>query len=369
MKKPYFIPLNRKTIQLFDEGVPAASPAPEVTPSTPPVTPEPATNPEPPAVAEGVSREDFNVAPFLRKFKQEPNEPPKTASSPEEKPPEGIPEVKTDEKPPEPPPETPPEQKLPESTVIKLPDGREVTPEQIVEWEKGNMMQSDYTVKTQKLAEERRQLQAELDGFKTYAEQANQALALWQAIERDPIGTLVQLQAHYANQGVLEPKDPEVLAREDRLRQLDNEIGTREQQSKQKAEQDAYNWLNNQFDTLSKQHSDFDADKVAQFMLDNNIHDPEKAYKVMTHDDKMSGSQKQINDLQAQMDALKAETETKLKAAKDEAVAEYIKVKMTNNTPPPVGANSGTGSPPVQINRPKTMLDAKRAAIARLAGG
>lgn len=304
-----------------------------------------------------VGREDFAKAPFLRKSQASREQEPSEKKTDEEtldtpvkaEPVEGEKETEapTEESP----------------AVFKLPDGREVTPEQIAEWEKGFMMQKDYTIKTQKLAEERRQLQKEAENAKAYREQADKALELWQAFERDPIGTINQLQQYYESNGIVEPKDAEVLAREDRIRQLETEIRIREQQAREQAEQQAHEWLVAQLDALSQKHGDaFDGEKVMRFMLDNNILDPEKAFKVMTHDDSVAS-------LQQQMDALKAEMDAKLKAAKDEAIAEYVKQKTAKGEAPlPVGASSGGGSPIIQINQPKSFQDARRAALARLSG-
>jgi len=318
----------------------------------------PVASPEPGAgETPFIQREDFANAPFLRK--QQVNREQETG---EKKIDEGTLDtpVKTEPAEGEKSLETP----LGEvPTAFKLADGREVTPEQIAEWEKGYMMQADYSRKTQKLAEERRQLQKETENAKDYREQADKALGLWQSFERDPIGTINQLQQYYENNGIVEPKDTEVLAREDRIRQLETEINTREQQSREQAEQQAHNWLVTQLGTLSQKHGEaFNGEKVMQFMLDNNILDPEKAYKVMTHDDSVAS-------LQKQMDALKTEMDTKLKAAKGEAIAEYVKTKTAKSEAPlPVGASSGGGSPIIQINQPKSFQDARKSALARLSG-
>ena len=88
--------------------------------------------------------------------------------------------------------------------VVTLPDGRELTAEQVLEMEKGTMMQSDYTKKTQALAEERRL-------FEQQKQENERAFQIMRDIERDPIGTLQKLQEEYEAKGVYEPKDPEQL--------------------------------------------------------------------------------------------------------------------------------------------------------------
>lgn len=351
------IPMN---LQLFAEP---AEPAAEPIAPAEPAGAEPAPSPTPSPAPDSLVREDFLQAPMLRQSKKELVEEPKPPVIPEAVPPEGTPKLETEPKE----PEAKPEDKLPETTV-KLPDGKEATLEQIAEWEKGYMMQADYTKKTQQLAEEKRQFQTELDGLKSTTEQAQPALELWQAFERDPIKTLEELQAHFASQGIFEAKDPNVLAAEDQLRAINQQIQTQQQQATQQTEQQAYNWLTSQLDTLSQQHADFDRDTVTQYMMDNNVLDPDKAYKLMTHDSTVESSQKQMADLQAQIDAIKADTDAKVKAAKEESVKEYIKTKMVaNNAPLPVGG-SGGGTPPVQINRPIAWQDARKAALSRMAG-
>lgn len=52
------------------------------------------------------------------------------------------------------------EQEVSDSELIVDLNGREITVEQIKEWENGNLRQSDYTQKTQKLNEERREFEA-----------------------------------------------------------------------------------------------------------------------------------------------------------------------------------------------------------------
>jgi len=49
-------------------------------------------------------------------------------------------------------------------SYIELDDGREITIKQIKEWEQGNLRHSDYTKKTQNLADERRAFEQDRDG-------------------------------------------------------------------------------------------------------------------------------------------------------------------------------------------------------------
>jgi len=251
---------------------------------------------------------------------------------------------------------TNPDEPIP--TVYKLPDGRELTFEQISELEKGSMMQKDYTQKTQTLAEERRVFQQEVEQFKPYKEQAEKALQLSAAFERDPIGTLRKLEEFYENKGIYEPKTPEELALEDKQR----EIAAKEQEVKQKGQsleqQEQTAKFNQYMDGLAAkyQKDGFDKQKVAEYMMKNSIYDAEAAWKAMNHDPKVESLQKQIDELNE-----------KLKSAKTDGVTEYVKTKIDkSSSPPPLGVSGSSGAPPVQINKPATLRDAKLSALARL---
>ena len=237
--------------------------------------------------------------------------------------------------------------------IFKLPDGREYTPEKIDEMEKGYMMQKNYTVKTQALAEERRAFEAEKGKFNPQVTQ--NAVTLWQQMEVDPIGTIDKLREHYENQGIFEPKNEEQLKFETEKRQLEFEKQTLQQEKQQRAQQEHYQRIESQLTSLAEKHGkDFNREQTLSFMAENNIFDAEKAFKALHHDTLAESLQKQITELN-----------DKLKTVKKEAVNEYVKEKTTKKaTPPPVGA-SNSGSPPVQINPPKTLEDAKKAALAR----
>lgn len=282
---------------------------------------------------------------FLRDFQerhlqtQEPGEEPETPAAVETKP--AKPEPGTI--PAQPPgPESAPQ-------VFTLPDGRNLTAEQVLELEKGAMMQADYTRKTQALAEERRLLEQQ-------RQENERAFQILHNIERDPIGTLQKLQEEYEAKGFYEPLDPETLALEDKKRELDykeQQILQKEQEMQQQA---VYRDLDNRMAALGQQYGkEFDRQKVIQFMIDEKIYSPEVAYDAVRAKQLEITSQKQIDELKAQ-----------LKEAKKEAVNEYLKVRTTKKPASlPLGAGSTTGSPPVQVRHPRTLDDAKRSAMAR----
>ncbi len=240
-----------------------------------------------------------------------------------------------------------------EAVKFKLADDEEVTLDEIREWQKGNMLQSDYTKKTQALAEDRRQFEAERGKYDN--ERVDSALTLLQNIELDPIGALDKLREHFENQGIYDAKDEETLKLEMEKRQIAEEKRQLEAEKKQRLQEEADQKLENQLTKLAETYGkEFDREKTIQFMKDNEIFDAEKAFKAMAHDTVIADYEKKLK-----------EKDEQLKTAKTTGVNEYVKEKTTKKPAPlPVGA-SATGSPPVQINPPKTFADARKAAMAR----
>ena len=233
--------------------------------------------------------------------------------------------------------------------VFILPDGRELTVEQVLELEKGAMMQADYTRKTQALAEERRILEL-------HRQENERAFQLLRNIERDPIGALQKLQEEYEAKGVYEPKNPETLAVEDRVRELEFKERELEAKKQEIEQQVVFRDLDNRMANLEREYGrEFDRRTVAQFMIDEKIYSPEIAYDAIRAREIETASKKQIEELKAQ-----------LENAKKEAVNEYIKTRITKKPASlPIGAGNTTGSPPVLVKSPRTLDDAKRAALAR----
>lgn len=290
-------------------------------------------------------REDVRkMSSFLRDFQRqaEPDTSQQEPGAEPDNPTEGEPKPQeTEPEPSQKPEETP--------QVIKLPDGREFTPEQILEMEKGHMMQSDYTKKTQALAEERKQL----DEQRTAIEKA---IKFQQDYERDPIGTAIKLQEEAEKNGIFEPKDPETLALEDRQRELQMKEADLQRKEAEMQQQTVFKDLESRVLALESKHGkDFNRQEVIQFMIDQKIFSPEIAWDAIRAGQVEAKSQKEIDELKA-----------RLKKAEEEAVNKYIKSKtVKKDAPLPVGAGGSTGSPPVQVNRPRTLEDAKKAALAR----
>ena len=294
----------------------------------------------PAAPVEELERQDlFKHSSF---YKQAP-EPAPAADNPTEEPAVKEPEAVSQE-------ETPPA----EPPKFKLSDDEEVTAEQILEWKKGYMMQSNYTQKTQALAEERRQFEKERAGIDP--ETGKMAMNLWKQMELDPIGTIDRLREHYEAQGIFEAKDQATLQLEQQKLQLEAEKRQFEQRRQQQLQQEEFSKLETQLSSLEKTYGkDFDRQATVQFMIDNKMFDAEKAFKALHHDTAVERMQKQLEEMKKQM-----------KTVKSEAVNEYVQTKTTKKaSPPPVGA-SISGSPPVQFNAPKTFEDAKKAALARM---
>lgn len=227
---------------------------------------------------------------------------------------------------------------------VKLPDGTEVPFEELT---KGYMMQADYTKKTQALSVERQRLQAEQEAYKSQKEQADKALGLWTAIERDPIGTLNQLYAHYDEQGIQEPRDPMELEMEDKRRELaarEQLLASKQQQTEQ---EETLRQIGSRMEALAAKYKGFEIDKVIAYAIENNIPDPEKAFKAMDYENRIA----------------------ELEQAKKTSVTEYVKSKTAKaGEVPPLGTSIMGGAPPVQINSPMGWRSAKLAAIARLTG-
>lgn len=304
-----------------DSGTTQTTEAQTTTPVTP-VTP----------VTQDLTRDDYLArSKYLKQNRPIPTETPIDGTTP----------VETDAVKPQETPTTP-TAAIPEK--VKLPDGTEVPFEELT---KGYMMQADYTKKTQALSVERQKLQAEQEAHKTQKEQADKALGLWTAIERDPIGTLNKLYAHYDEQGIQEPKDPAELAMEDKRRELEareQALASKQQQTEQ---EETLRQIGSQMEALAAKYKGFDAEKVIAYAIENNIPDPEKAFKAMDYENRIA----------------------ELEQAKKTGVIEYVKSKTVKaGEAPPIGTSVTGGAPPVQINAPSDWRSSKLAALARLTG-
>jgi len=241
---------------------------------------------------------------------------------------------------------------------IVMPDGERLTFDQILEMKKGNMLQADYTRKTQELAEERKRFQQEQEEYRRLKElPIDDAMGLWESLANDPIGTIEYLREHYESQGITEPRDPEVIRIEQERAKLEAENKKLKADNEAKQLEASKIAFQKYLDELSVKYKDqgFDKDAVLGYCMKNGIPDPEIAFKAMIHDTMLEKFDIRIKDLEA-----------KLEQEKKGAVANYVKGKVVNSAthvPPVGGGNSGTG---VSISTPKGWRAARKAALDRL---
>jgi len=183
-------------------------------------------------------------------------------------------------------------------------EGKGYTAEEIKEWRDGHLRQSDYTRKTQELAEQRR----ELDEFKNSVAEAQELLQ-----HRDP-----DLYAYLTGQGekpqVERDFDDPVEKINFKINSLEKNIALRDQKMRLEAR-------------LKELPSDANQKEVMKYMVDKKIGDPIVAYRDMTYD--------------TQKERMRKELETELKAKNEKAKTEAL--STPGNT---VSSRDGTTPPP-----------------------
>jgi hypothetical protein len=130
----------------------------------------------------------------------------------------------------------------------------------------GYQRQSDYTRKTQQLAEERRQVQF--------------ASAIQQALDNDPLATIDLLKTHYGINEQIQSEDEDLYIDpiEQQYRQLDERIRSFE-------EQQAYMELERTIDSLQQKYGEeFDANEVVAAALATGATDLEAVHKQLAYD-------------------------------------------------------------------------------------
>ena len=140
----------------------------------------------------------------------------------------------------------------PANPTYTLPDGTQVTLEEL---ESGYLRQSDYTKKTQTLAQQRAE--------------AEQALRLMAALSEDPVGTLQALQTNLLgadNEEDLDPYEQQLREHEERFAQLEHE----------RFEQELMGIVSG----LENQYADrgFDRDTVLEWAVQHEIPNLEAAF-------------------------------------------------------------------------------------------
>lgn len=300
---------------------------------------------QPVSQSEQVTREDFQTtAPFLRKNRnnseQVKTEEPLKVEEPKVEEPKQ--ESVTTE-----PPVAPEKDETNTATKFIMPDGEEMTYEQIVELKKGNMLQADYTRKTQELAEQRKELSKYQD------KNLDEAVSLWERLSSDPIGTIRFLEEHYAEQGITEPKDPAVLKYEMELAKKDAELKEKNSLIEAQAAKERQEGFNKHMNMLVDKYKDYNLDikTVVQYCIDHQLPDPELGFKALAAE---------------QIEKDNIELKKKLEEKQTDVVSDYVKDKLVKNETykAPVGSGStGTG---VTITKPKTFQEARKSALARL---
>lgn len=264
----------------------------------------------------------------------------------------------------------PPEETPAPSPKFIMPDGEELTVEQIQELKKGNMLQSDYTKKTQKLAEDRKAVEKDLEELGNYRKlPVKDAMGLWMALEEDPISTIQYLTEHYQQQGVTDPKDPVVVQLERRIRELEGQLGQVNQSNIVRESQAKIEAVDKYMNELESKYKDEGFDKLAvvNYAIEHGISDPELAWKAMSRDAIATKSKEELERIQREADekiaALQAQKDQEVK----DAVGNYIKNKVvdTANFVPPVGGG-GTGASGVSVRKENSWAASRRAAMARI---
>jgi hypothetical protein len=126
----------------------------------------------------------------------------------------------------------------------------------------GFMMQSDYTRKSQELAESRRK--------------AAQAEAIWDAIQRDPTNTIGLLAEEFGVNFGTRSNDMDDLDDDGAL------IAPLEAKIRQLEQREQRRELDRQLANLRDRYGDFDEDDLLSFAMKEGIQSVEAAYKAMT---------------------------------------------------------------------------------------
>lgn len=145
-------------------------------------------------------------------------------------------------------------------------DGQEVEVP-VSELPSGYMRQSDYTKKTQELAEARKQLQ--------------QAEALANAFNADPMGTLKALNEAY---NYSSSSGDEASSDWESMDPTEKRIATIEAQLQTQQAQAANNRIESEFKDLESEYGEIDRNQVTSYAIRNKV-TVSDAYRLMTYDD------------------------------------------------------------------------------------
>lgn len=185
----------------------------------------------------------------------------------------------------------------------------------------GYLRQSDYTKKTQELAEQRKQLA--------------QAEAIVAALEKDPASTLAALQEHF---GVSTPGQPDPLADLDPEQRAIVELQQWKAEQEQAAVQER---ITKEFDQLREAFGEVDETEVLKHAIKGNFPSITAAYKDLTYDQIRSATEKR-----------QAEEQQRTDAKRDASFVE--------------GGASKTGAAPAPVEQPESFADSFKLAMKQL---
>ena len=153
-------------------------------------------------------------------------------------------------------------------------DGEKYTPEQIKEWKLGNVRLSDYTRKTQEVAQSRKMNEQAIELFNFLQENPTLVDVMNQEYTKMSNGDSVDKNGNVVPQEVL------------------NQINGMQQQL-------ANMQLYKELSSLKSKYKDFDEDKVLMYAADNGILNLEIAYKAMRDVDEESIKTKILEELKS----------------------------------------------------------------------
>jgi hypothetical protein len=183
-------------------------------------------------------------------------------------------------------PEAPP----PEQPRIRLSDGYEATLDEVAEWRRGQLREADYTRKTQELADQRRNMDAQWRQFQAntqqYAQAIDQAIAVVSHFMPPPPSDDLRKQDFFAWQ----EKKAEYDAQQDKLRALQHQRGEIQRAERAKRQQQqAYHLAQEQQKLLALRPELRDPAKVAKYTQDvqqfgvANGYSPQEVASVRDH--------------------------------------------------------------------------------------
>lgn len=268
---------------------------------------------------------------------------------------------------------------IPEGAVIRLPDGTEV------EADKAVLFQSDYTKKTQQVAEERKQLESERAEFETQRQQITDAyeqMRGWYeervsnpsdwvkeivSETQDPTTTIARALYELANDGRLDPQfvatfgiDAGEVAERAKVSARDNELAElrRKMEERERTEQEQQRIR----EQAARYQSQWDQIKQANSLSYDSADAERAAKKELLEFAVKSQLAHSLVDAYDLMQVRQAKTVKEQPAPDPNVLAK----KRASRAVTPKGSSTGPGN---KRPRPKTTRDAALEALSEYAGG